>query len=525
MIIKLVDTASYYSPDEPQVTVIHGDMSELTKEAADSRIKDYISNHLIPKEGMTYLHINAMGAGEYYGSNKNGDYFPEANLRNYYKTFETSPAHIFRHHINKDPAKAIGKVIFAIYNDRMHRVELIAEVSKTLGQDIEDKISSGEYPLTSMACKTPYDICSICGNRAHTRQEYCSHLRNELNTLRPDGRKTMALNDGPLRFFDMSIVIRPADITSSILEKVASNSAAVSSAELAEDEDILTKKANQVKEAALHKLSELIKVVDGGQVISSDPSLQKILEVVKDPKDSLISTLSKFSWNEILNTLAESGINPSIRFMAELLCQKAVGEDGVGMGDIVTEILLRVHPKHIPEEANRLLPDVDNAESNPILKGLVSKLLSDTSLSSTFVEKRASDGGAGYANWGNGMTQLPVSVTGPMLSKEDLMNQMAARGLQPGNNGGLFKTLLTLGGAALMSRFYISSLMDAKFKDKERMILENRLDFLEKNINYGNSAKLNIVKSAESVLSDAGNCLLYSNFDANITAEELFNTK
>lgn len=175
-----------------------------------------------------------MGAGEYYGSNRNGDYFPEAQLIRWHKTFETSPAHLFRHHVNKDPAKAIGKVIFSYYNHRMHRVELIVEASKTLAADEYYKITElGQYPATSMACNTPFDVCSICGNKAHTRNEYCTHLTTQLNTLYPDGRKVMALNLGPLKFFDISIVIRPADITSSVLEKVANHQGVISSVEAA----------------------------------------------------------------------------------------------------------------------------------------------------------------------------------------------------------------------------------------------------------------------------------------------------
>lgn len=72
-----------------------------------------------------------------------------------------------------------------------------------------------------MACHTPFDTCSICGNKARSRNEYCSHLRNELGRILANGQKVMAINDGPLRFFDMSFVFKPADITSSVLQKVA----------------------------------------------------------------------------------------------------------------------------------------------------------------------------------------------------------------------------------------------------------------------------------------------------------------
>lgn len=509
MLTKLIDSASFFPEDEPQVTVIDpGRSAGLIKAAADSRITTFVEDKLQPKAGHIYLHINAMGSGEFYGGNKNGDYFPEHNLLDYYKTFETSPAHVFRHHINKDPAKAIGKVIFAIYNDRMRRVELIAEVDEQLGQDIEEKMARREYPLTSMACKTPYDICSICGNKARTRQEYCSHLNTELNTIRPDGKKVMAINSGPLRFFDISIVIRPADITSSVLEKVAfaQNQPAISSAEIAEEEGLadmgMDKEAAQIKEATLKKMADLVKVIDDGEVVDSSGNLQAILEKVQDPNHSLIATLSKFEWNDILNTLAEAGVNPSIHFMCELVIQKFLGEKGEGLGEVISELLLRVHPSDIPESSVDLLPTITNAPSNPILRATISRILETSSLSERYVEKRAS---YGYANWNGAMDNKPILLRGPTLTDEELQFQMQQRGLAPNGpqamlgNSGILTSLLAMGGVAVAARFYISSLMDKKFEE------------MQKNIILGNQAKLGIVKSAEATLSDAGLAWVFAN--------------
>lgn len=505
MLVKLVDSASFFrDTDEPQVTVIDTSTDGLVKAAADSAVTEFVSK-LNPEAGKMYLHINAMGAGEYFGSNKNGDYFPEHNLKAYFKTFETSPAHVFRHHVNKDPAKAIGKVIFATYNDRMHRVELIAEVSQELGADIEAKIAQGEYPLTSMACKTPYDTCSICGNVARTRQEYCSHLTGELNTVRGDGKKVMAINNGPLRFFDISYVIRPADITSSILEKVAyTNAPAISSAQIAEEEGVMYKKASHLKTAAMKKMSELIKVVDDGVTVDTNGSLSAILEKVRDPSNSLIATLAQFEWSDIFNSMAEAGVNPSIRFMSELVMQKFLGDRGAGLGEILAEFIMRVHPAHIPaEEAISMFPEIDNKAANPILRGAIARMIGDVSLSSQYVEKRAS---YGYASWDGHMNPEPPYLRGPMLSDAELQLQMQRRGMVPEQgrpDDGLLKTLLVMGGMAIASRFYISSLMDEKFQQ------------LENNALRANQAKLGIVKSAEAALSDLSTSLIYQNASVN----------
>lgn len=274
--LKLLRSESFYDESEPSLTVL--DLSKprggLEKKAAHEDIQSYIDK-LSVKPGYTYLHILAMTAGEWYSSNRNADYFPEDNLKRYYKTFETTPAYVYRSHLNKDIKKSYGKVIFSIYNERMHRVELIAECPDDLVEDVNSRISMGDYPATSMALKTPYDTCSICHNKARSRQEYCTHLKTELNKLYPDGRKVMAINDGPLTAFDISFVVRPADVNSSVLQKVAYDET-VSSAELAEVEGLTEDGFH--KRAQLKKLSELIKEIsDGCYVVGAGKSPEEIL--------------------------------------------------------------------------------------------------------------------------------------------------------------------------------------------------------------------------------------------------------
>ena len=101
---KLIDSSSFFREDEVTVSLLH--LQDITatsvgleKRAADERITEYVSSVLTPKAGKFYLHINAMGAGEYYGSNKNADYFPEQQLLEFYKTFEET-GYVYRHHIN-----------------------------------------------------------------------------------------------------------------------------------------------------------------------------------------------------------------------------------------------------------------------------------------------------------------------------------------------------------------------------------------------------------------------------------------
>ena len=116
MLYKLVDSSSFFNEDEVQVSLLNlKDYSSLgmEKTAADDRISTYVREMLVPQPDKFYLHINAMGAGEYYGSNKNADFFPEEQLKKYHKTFEET-GYVYRHHINKDPAKSMGQAIRSI---------------------------------------------------------------------------------------------------------------------------------------------------------------------------------------------------------------------------------------------------------------------------------------------------------------------------------------------------------------------------------------------------------------------------
>lgn len=289
-----------------------------SKQASEA---EYWSKGISPKQGKTYILVLAMGASEFYGPNRNGDAFRESELKKTYKTFETD-AHVYKSHVNKDPLKSYGKVLKAFYNDSMHRVELVLEIDNARAPDIVDKINSGETVAVSMGCKIKYDVCSICGNRAPTRAQYCTHLKNELNKIYPDGRIVCADNPNP-KFFDISIVWRPADKTGYMLKKVASsNSSGPSSAWLAE------KNAARVAIAKyLDKAAEIDKLVTGQGVkapmgssttsssVNSSLTKQWLLTVVPKLRKSFIEItdedkldLSKHSLPKVLSSLSDMGL-------------------------------------------------------------------------------------------------------------------------------------------------------------------------------------------------------------------------
>lgn len=427
--LKLLEAFDY--PGEAHITLLHFNKSGggLEKKASYEEIDSFCKT-LESKPGYTYLHILAMGSAEYWGHNRNCDSFPEYNLKKYYKTFETTPARLYRNHINKDTNNSFGTVIFSCYNENMHRIELVVECKNELVEDINREIAMGKYPATSMATKTPSDRCSICGNRARTRSEYCSHLRTELGKLYPDGRRVVAINDDALIFFDISKVIRPADVTSSVLVKLA-NAQVQGSAEIAEVEGLFDKTAE------LKKVSELIKEVEGNivKVIPSSVE-QEILSKTKDLPISLIPGLANFDLVEVLKSLAKNGISPSVRFLSELISYKQLGPDYFGIGELVEEYL-REHG--LPPEAT--LPNLDNSsiEESPFLTNMLSKYTADSSIFPQYIEKRASN--IGYSGLGPFIEPLP----------EEGLN------IEGDKNPSFLKMLGFIGLAGLAAKYYITN--------------------------------------------------------------------
>ena len=185
---------------------------------ASSEIEEFLKT-LDKKPENLYVIIAAVGAGEYYGNNSRGDYFPEVELLRHHKTFEQG--HVFLHHFNKDPEKAIGKILFSSYNEAMHRVELICEIWRNVApKDLLERIDGGGLVETSMGCRVKSDVCSICAQVARRADEHCDHIKNYAGAYLPDGRRVYAINYEP-RFFDISIVNKGADRTSKILQKIA----------------------------------------------------------------------------------------------------------------------------------------------------------------------------------------------------------------------------------------------------------------------------------------------------------------
>lgn len=133
---------------------VFNDSIEFGKYSED--LKAFLDN-LKPDKGKVYLLVNAMGAGEYYGSNKNGDFFPEKALIKYYPTFYN--AKVYKHHINKEEDENYGDVVFAGWNPRMKRIELIIAIDIEKSPEIGEKVKEGVPIGVSMGTRVPEEIC------------------------------------------------------------------------------------------------------------------------------------------------------------------------------------------------------------------------------------------------------------------------------------------------------------------------------------------------------------------------------
>lgn len=261
-------------------------------------LKEYV-RMLKKKVDKTYALVNALSAGEHYGCNRNGDFFPENVLKQYHKTFEAL-GHVYKHHVNKDPKRSFGKVVFSHYNPKMHRVELIIELDNSRAADIIERLDKNiEDVKVSMACRVPYDVCSICGHKARKLSEYCDHLKDKIGRILGDGRRVYAINTMP-KFFDISVVTIPADRTAGFIAKVASDNATVEvdeyvpSAKIAEDLS---------KESDLESSADIKKKVDAEiKALTPDPHKLLLKTHGSLTKDKLVK-LSEYPLNEVLSTM------------------------------------------------------------------------------------------------------------------------------------------------------------------------------------------------------------------------------
>lgn len=175
---------------------------ELVKTASEESTRYF--DEIKTKKNHVYILAVAMTAGEFYGSNSNGDYFLADDLEKYHKVFET--AKVFWNHNHKDVTKASGDVLKAFWNTKMRRIELVLEMAVSKSRNIPDLIKRKIPIKVSMGLSTPSERCSVCGNV--TRQTYasrCEHLKYMMHR-EVKGKRVYAICGTPYKIFDISII-------------------------------------------------------------------------------------------------------------------------------------------------------------------------------------------------------------------------------------------------------------------------------------------------------------------------------
>lgn len=153
------------------------------------------------------------------GANDNGDFFSHEELKKCYKTFIGKA--VFVDHDNENIERARGIILDAVYNENGYFVELLKAIDRKAYPELARAIEMSYVTSTSMGCRCAYSICSICGNKAHTEDEFCEHVQNYKGSTY-NGLPVWEDNRD-VNFFESSMVSQPADINAKVLEKIASS--------------------------------------------------------------------------------------------------------------------------------------------------------------------------------------------------------------------------------------------------------------------------------------------------------------
>lgn len=223
MITKAITNAFDFGEVATQLVPLHSrgpDHQWMQKHAASHpRVFQEVIKQLRPQKGRTIIHVIALGDEEIYGPNRNCDGFSARDNRTAHRSFKDI-GHVFKHHKNDDPFKAVGDVIATAHNEQTSRVQLLLGLDNNKCRREVDALDRGEDIPVSMGSMQDFDVCSICGHKAPTAADHCHHITDMLGQLMDDGRKVYMQNPNP-KYFDISLVFKPADRIAYTLKKVA----------------------------------------------------------------------------------------------------------------------------------------------------------------------------------------------------------------------------------------------------------------------------------------------------------------
>lgn len=386
---------------------------------------DNAIQNLEKKPNHKYVLLSAMGDGETWGSNRNGDYFPNAALTGKqrkdekgvkgnpierYKTFERG--HFFHHHKNKidrnDPH--YGYVAKAIWNPKMRTVLLIVGVDALKDPETAADIDSGKITSFSMGARLPFDVCSKCGNKRTKLTENCKCLRDGLlNKIQPDGSKVVLINYEP-DFFDISKVFKPAFEGGRSLMKVASDlQGCISSLDIAHEYGLVDLDGEPlVKTSDLHtRILERIQELP-------DHLVDTVREVCKTEERlpaSFLNSLAQFDLFDIWGAFSEVGIIPTADEFAYLYLIKQARYDlAIQYLGKDIELVEGVEAESISPELLRQIRVVVSGKSSDIETRITNEIRRDRGLAT--LDQRVYDTKRGTRK----LKYRSIAKLGPLMS-------------------------------------------------------------------------------------------------------------
>lgn len=309
-----------YSSDISDSVGVGGEIvksaSELKKQASTIFNKEY--EELKPPEGKTGIHLVALGDMETYGFNRNADGFKQADCRDRCDTF-VKFGHVYQHHRNKDPEKALGEIKCAAYNPDMHRVELYIWADNEKSKDHLERLEKTGEVSFSMACTVPSDTCSLCGatRKGPGDPKECDHIKYQLGKIAEDGKFIGMINNDP-KWFDISFVGRPADRIAWSLKTASGLNNSIKQAEYegveAPDELLIVSDRGLRKLAHMKDLASMSTKMKGWLKSASFESTEerRLFEMRKlaalSIPDHIISELRAYSPKDTFEALGDAGV-------------------------------------------------------------------------------------------------------------------------------------------------------------------------------------------------------------------------
>lgn len=333
---QIIPQASDFGGQEP-IQILNFSSKGLDKTASmrkrASAFQDVLAE-IKPMPKKAYLHVITTGAGQYYGQNRNRDYWNEKKmvidpplaknasckhivtdqgLSKYHETYLDGAAVYQEHKTNRDGVKPSGIVKAAKYNYPMHRGQLLIQVDTDKWRDRLQKHASGQNIFLSVGAQMDSDLCPVCGNRAKTLKQHCDHVTKMAGMVLDDGTKCCMINDAP-KFYDISGVNVPADQMAFVMRKIASGSSALDAIQTARY-SLATRKGMGFSKAAgiLSKLSAIQKQLDCK--MEDDPIFTDDDQAVKD----FLSSVENYPTDQIISQCNNKAILLSPEMLFKLL--------------------------------------------------------------------------------------------------------------------------------------------------------------------------------------------------------------